>query len=381
MDSLTSSLLYAYLRSTHPPLKGFSKIYVPFLNIPKDKIRLRQEFALICEKAGVKTDSLLTLDEISDDVVKSENIKWLLVDHNKPTGRLAKFLPEQVIGTVDHHDEENFIINPTIVEPRVVQKAGSCTSLVVDYCRSAWDTISSSSLSTGGANGQGESAINDSAFTMTWDAQVAKLALASILIDTSNLTNPDKVEPIDEEAVAYLEAKIMLSPREAKSWKRKAFYKEIKEAKSNIGILTFEEILEKDYKQWDEGSLRLGISSVVKDLDFLSKKVEIGSFHDLVDGFMVQHDLDIFAIMTHAKSNKGERYRQIQLQAKSSAIEHAKRFVQNNENDLRLEQSPITGIQIQHSPESEGIWRTTWLQKDNSKSRKQVAPLLRAAMN
>ena len=334
----------------------------------------------MCEQAGVKPESILTLDDVADNAINSNHFRWILVDHNKFTGRLSKISSDKVIGVLDHHEEENFVTQGTGSEPRVVEKAGSCTSLVLRYCRDAWNIISSASQSIGAANGQGDSAIDDSAFTQTWDAQIAKLALASILIDTSNLTNADKVEAADKESVAYLESKIMLSPKEAKSWNRKAFYKQVKEIKSNLDALTLAEILEKDYKQWDEGGIQLGISSCVKDLEFLAKKANSVPFESLVDSYMDEKGLDIFAIMTHVTSSKGERQRQIQLQARPGAVKHAAMFIEKNSAELKLDDLHIEGIEKQHNADEDRIWRTTLLQKEQKASRKQVAPMLRAAI-
>lgn len=51
-------------------------------------------------------------------------------------------------------------------EPRILEEAGSCTSLVVRYFSSTWDDLSSSSLSSGAGHAQGsEYAIDDSAVT------------------------------------------------------------------------------------------------------------------------------------------------------------------------------------------------------------------------
>ena len=302
------------------------------------------------------------------------------MDHNKLQGVLGDRYSSKVHGVIDHHEEENAVLENTDPEPRVIEKCGSCTSLVVRWCQPVWDSISSSSLSTGAAHGQGEGAMNDSAVTQGWDAQVAKLALASILVDTANLTAPGKVEQIDRDSVDYLEAKIQLSPIDARTWNRDHYYKEIDEARRDISRLSLTEILIKDYKGWAEGGVRLGISSVVKPLEFLVQKAneEKLSFEDQLSQFMDDHDISVFAIMTTSTSSEGKFKRELLLQARPSVSSLAVKFAEECASELQLEHLNIKGIPTQDKPGQQ--WRKLWLQKDVSKSRKQVAPLLRKTM-
>ena len=303
------------------------------------------------------------------------------MDHNKLQGDLGSQYSSNVQGVIDHHEEENAVPRNTDPEPRVIEKCGSCTSLVVRQCKHAWDSMSTSSLSTGAAHGQGEAVKDDVAVIQGWDAQVAKLALASILVDTANLTTPWKVEQVDRESVDYLEAKIQVSPKDARNWDRDSYYKEIDEAQKNISRLTIYEVLTKDYKGWTESGANLGISSVVKPLDFLVQKAceeNSSSFEDQLQQFMDARDLAIFAIMTTFTTPEDEFKRELLVQARSSASSLAISFAEQGASDLRLEDLSIKGIPTQE--EVGEWWRKIWLQKDVSKSRKQVAPLLRKSM-
>lgn len=303
------------------------------------------------------------------------------MDHNKLLGDLGNQYSLRVQGAIDHHEEENAVPKDTAPEPRVIEKCGSCTSLVVRHCKSAWDSISSASLAAGAAHGQGEAAINDSAVTQVWDAQVAKMALASILVDTANLTAPGKVEQVDRDSVDYLEAKIQLSPKDARSWNRDDYYKEIDEAKRDINSLSFTEVLIKDYKGWTENGAKLGISSVVKPLEFLVQKAvdeKESPFEDQLQVFMDERGLSILAIMTTSTSSEGDFKRELLVQARASASSSAINFAEQGASEFQLEDLSIEGITTQDKPGQN--WRKAWLQKDLSKSRKQVAPLLRKAM-
>ncbi|KAL9630424.1 MAG: hypothetical protein Q9164_006421 [Protoblastenia rupestris] len=264
------------------------------------------------------------------------------MDHNRLQGSLGQKFSTGVIGVIDHHQEEHAIPSKTESEPRIIEKAGSC-----------------------------ESAVDDSAYTQTWDTRIAKTALASILIDTANLTAPGKVQDVDREAVEYLDAKIQISPREAKTWNRNVFYKEIQEAKTNIGGLTLDEIMIKDYKQWTENGSNLGISSVVKPLDFLVAKSK-GTFESTLESFMNLRDLSLFAIMTTSNSDGGDFQRQLLLQAEPSAHETAESFVTTAAMVLGLDEGLEIDVKRRTKPSVNDMWRNFWWQRDLSKSRKQA---------
>lgn len=300
------------------------------------------------------------------------------MDHNKLQGALGDQYSGQVNGVIDHHDEENVVSQNTGREPRIVEKCGSCTSLVVRYVKSTWDDISSTSLSSGAAHAQGEAAIDDSVVAQGWDAQVAQMALASVLVDTANLTAPGKVQEVDREAVEYLEAKIQISAKDAKGWSRDDFYKELDEAKRDIGGLTLHEILMKDYKQWTENNMNLGISSVVKPISFLVDKAEDTAFETELERYMKGNKLQIFAIMTTSTNAEGKFQRELLVFAHDCAACYTDKFTERATPELGLEESGIEGVNVSTSG-SDG-WLKTWRQTDLSKSRKQVAPLLREAM-
>lgn len=383
LDSLSSSLIYAYIRSCCPPRDAFTPLYIPVTNLLAADLRLRPEFLTVCRHANIELNHLITLDDFPSlasvkDKLKPENMKWILVDHNKLQGTLGEVYSFRVGGVIDHHDDEHVVPLETDSEPRVVENCGSCTSLVVRYCRDAWDRLSSQSLSAGAAHAQGDSLVDDSAVTKIWDAQVAKLALAAVLIDTANLTMEGKVEAVDVEAVEYLEAKMNLSPRDAVGYDRKKYYSEIDAAKKDINSLRFADILRKDYKQWDEGGKTLGISSVVKPLDWLFHKADQeGHFLDLIQAFAEERSLSIYAIMTASTDEQGKFQRELYLWAKDpSSVAAAEKFVKRADEELGLETKAITNVRAQ----SADTWQKAWVQKDARRSRKQVAPLLRNAI-
>ncbi|KAL8881198.1 MAG: hypothetical protein Q9198_001552 [Flavoplaca austrocitrina] len=419
LDSLTSSVLYSYVRSLAPPSGAFTPLYIPLLNIRAADIRLRPEFEAVFRHANIDASHLVTLEDLpeaNESPLDPKDVTFVLVDHNRLQGELSKKYAARVRGIVDHHEDEGAFCSETSPEPRIIEKCGSCTSLVVRTIISSWESIAGgSSFASGASHAQGDSSVNDESMTRTWNAQIAKMALASILIDTANLTAEDKVEEADVEAVKYLESKIKLSPQDAAQWDRDKFYKSIDYAKRNIDAMDFEDILRKGYKQWTEKGLNLGVSSVVKPLDFLIKKLggdlsedKQQLFVSSIGDFMATRRLTIFAIMTTFTSKSGEFQRELYVQALSSGYAAAHVFAEQAKVELRIEDHDVASCKELGSvkPLDQGPWyaplpplcgpystsddfhskvdhvnrRKVWLQRDVSKSRKQVAPLMRKAM-
>ena len=392
---MTCSLLYAYIRSQAPPKEAFTPLYIPVVNIPAKDISLRPEFSALFVHANISASHLITLDDLpvlseSEQLLPPGKTRWILVDHNKLQGFLGQLYSARVHGTIDHHDEEGTVPTETNPEPRCIEKCGSCTSLVVRYFQSVWDALSSSSLSSGAGHAQGDSLIDDSAVTRGWDAQVAKLALASILIDTRNLQDEDKTKDVDREAVTYLESRIKISPKDARTWDRSAFFTDIDGAKRNIESLSLHDILRKDYKQWDEPGCKLGMSSVVKALDFMVNKAgnESGTgaeqaFHNTIGAFMAARDLGLFAIMTAFTSSEGKFQRQLLVTSREDMRAAVSQFESSNAKELRLEPIP-PGENVDDDAlketERNDLSSSSWTQQNISMSRKQVAPMLRKAL-
>ncbi len=104
------------------------------------------------------------------------------MDQNALTGELGKIYGASIIGCIDHHEEENKVPKDCGEEPRIVEKCGSCCSLIVEYCKEGWDSLASKSA-------------EDEA--TSWNAELARVALGPILIDTTNLTSEAKTTPTD----------------------------------------------------------------------------------------------------------------------------------------------------------------------------------------
>lgn len=370
LDSITCALVYGYINSSTPEARKAEKCIIPVTNIPPSELRLRPELTALLKHADLKPSDLITVDDLGElqESLPPDKTDWTLVDHNVLLGELGEHYSNRVTGVIDHHEDEGKV--PKDAEPRIMEKTGSCNSHVANYLRDVWDSISSSASSSGAANGPTHDPKDD---PTTLDAQVAKLALGSILIDTVNLKAKHKVTNHDQKAVEYLESKIGVSSEHGREYDRDVFFKEINGAKSDLDGLALEEILRKDYKQWDEKELTLGISSCVRPVEYL-----IGKEKDFVEAlldFAKGRGLDLYAVM-NAHNDSGSFARHLLLIAvkEGKAMEAAEKFVKDNAEELELEDS-----ETKLDGSSVG-WLQFWEQKNLDASRKKVAPMLREAM-
>lgn len=349
LDSLCSAIVLAYMRTHTPP----HTLHIPLSNLPREDLSLRPEMTAALGHAGLAPSDLLTLSELPD--LGKLSTHWLLVDHNAPTGQLREQHGSEVIGCIDHHADEEYVVKDA--SSRVVEPCGSCMSLVVRDAKAAWKVLASHDRVSKDAAAE--------------DDKLAKLALAPILIDTVNLTSEDKVRPPDTEAVQFLEDLI-----QDETFDRTRFFDDITAVKSNISQLNFRDIFRKDYKEWQDKGLKLGISSVVQSLDYLISDVGSGKDDDFLAEFgkwAEERSLDIASIMTTSHDEEGRFQRELVFWgASDGGAAVLSRFTNGSAGKLDLEAWGGGRLDTEA--------RKAWKQKNLAASRKQVAPFIREAM-
>jgi len=365
LDSLCSALVLAYLR-TYASSSKSNTIYIPLSNLPRADLSLRPELIPVLSHANLKPSDLITLSDLPAAAQQSSHLqpaktRWILVDHNALQGELGQTYSSRLVGCIDHHDEEGKVPKDCGNEPRIVRKSGSCSSLVVEYCREAWDALSKPTSDE----------------QEKWDSELAYLALAPVLIDTTNLTIESKVKPADVEAAKYLGSRITDAP-DKKSITDK-YFEEVSAAKQNIGGLSLVDILRKDYKQWSEaGDVKLGISSVVKDIPFLVEKAGgADNFFDTLKFFAGERGLSICSVMTTSHKNGIFRRELFVWAMNERGANASKKFEADSKESLGLQQWNAGSLDADEN----GQWRRCWWQGKIENSRKQVAPLMRATMS
>ncbi|KAI9649619.1 Exopolyphosphatase [Ciborinia camelliae] len=365
LDSICSAVLLAYLR-TYSPRNRTKALYIPLSNLPRADLGLRPELTPVLEKARLRVGDLLSLDDLrlqQGAKLKAEDTKWILVDHNALQGELGKIYGGRVRGVIDHHEEENKVPKKEV--------SGSCASLVIGWGRNDWEEMR--------AKGQGDGEVDVS--SSKWDGELAYLALGPILIDTNNLQSKEKTRESDIAAVQFLEDIIekQTNTNETAPWNRDDYFSSITAAKEDIGGMSLRDILRKDYKEWNEGGMNLGISSVVQDLDFLiSKAGSKEKFLEVLGEWGKERRLEICAVMT--TSHKGGVFRRELLLwgLGEKGVESLRKFKGEGEGKLGLK---VWGEgMLDMHVEGEREIRNCWWQERIENSRKQVAPLLRQSM-
>lgn len=419
LDSIISAIVYSYCASNRLP-STTPRPHVPIINLPipsgPELCRLRPEFVTALwlstsfpalepdarfENSSESTGKLLgehivTVADFAQGLREHKSSQQLvadvtMVDWNAMPHRVngkkgygsVDGLSEvtfRTVGCIDHHVDEHFVPTHDALpanQPLVIQPGpGSCSSLVTNEIvrRGLWAPDASSAES----------------------AQLAKLALAAILIDTSNLTAEGKVTEVDIEAVKFLREQVA---KEGPKWNAEAFYEKIHNAKKNsLDLLSLDEVLDRDYKEWSETtssgeSVKLGFCSSVKPIRWIVQKAGTSQqFLDAVRAFAASKKLDMVVVMTSFSSAEDEFSRELFVCARGdcdAAVKAARTFVEQAGSQLGLgrwspvdcERSYPTMDEIQSTLEGDlGLWRRLWLQMNTTASRKQVAPLLRKAV-
>ncbi|KAK2763040.1 Exopolyphosphatase [Arachnomyces sp. PD_36] len=477
LDSIISAIVYAYFSTREYPDTGNTHQYIPVINLPdvppgKELRRLRPEFATALRlstgpAAGIKPENLVESEgamlencaftvadwrasweantrlnegrRVPEDErpVMGPEINIVMVDWNvlpkiPPWGGLeglthpkTKNIRMTVVGCVDHHVDESYVPPPSHLsgfETRVIQTGvGSCASLVVRDLRSRglWNDGPAPRADLDFFESGGSNASPEEEVAAIYESQVAKLALAAILIDTANMTAEDKVSEVDYAAVGFLEDKIQRGIKAERAcgrsdgWDRDQFYEEILHAKrTSLENLTVQEALGRDFKEWTETTVsgtstedvKLGICSVVSPLSWLISKSKDSNneniekndgisgkevFFNELKQFASTKDLHVVAVMTAFQSSNPDKSFQRELLVwalNEKPIESLRRFESDATTKLGLGpwetdgdgNASDDGQEVNLSNSSQ--WRRIWNQAVVSQSRKQVAPLLRNAI-
>lgn len=365
LDSLCSAVVFAYLRSHTQPKYT---LHIPLANIPREDLPLRPELSAALGHAGVKAEELLTLSDFEDAVrshdLEPQDTRWLLVDHNALTGALGERFGSRVVGCVDHHEDEMVVAQDTGDEPRVLRKTGSCMSLVVEHCRGAWEALSAS-------GGEGEAGVDAAEL----DAQLARVALGPILIDTNNLKSKAKTTETDIKVVEFLDAKIGKDEK----YDRKKYFKQLSKLKEDISLFSYRDNFRKDFKSWTEAGLVLGTSSVPQGFRYMletigDKEIMLSEFRK----FAEDKKVDIACIMTSSSKDEGVFKRNLMVWAlNEKAVRAVEKFVEMQRETLGLEK--FHHMDLDGGDGKQEV-RYAWNQHQTKNSRKQLAPMLRSAM-
>ncbi|KAJ3213139.1 Exopolyphosphatase [Clydaea vesicula] len=269
LDSFVSSISLSYLLTQ---LSHDDEItYIPLIPIVKADLNLRTEVAFLLNhlyKEEHRSVSLTLFNKLNSIFKFSSNkLSPDFIDFNN-----------SVNGVIDHHKDEGRYQD---ANPRIIQEAGSCSSLVLNYIIKSYS--------------------NNNDLKLLFDEKFIKFFLAPILIDTVNLEPKfDRVTEIDVESFNFLISSFTMEQKIA--FNQTAFFELLQDAKANISHLTCSELLKKDYKEYylNSNQIRFGISSVGWHLKgkggWLERDSEI--FLNEVDTFVKERILNFFFVLT-----------------------------------------------------------------------------------
>ncbi|KAJ2900683.1 Exopolyphosphatase [Coemansia aciculifera] len=285
LDSISSSLALAYTLTQTTP--SDTTTIIPVINIPRADLALRPDCSALLHHtlaAAASTLSDLTfIDDIDLESIAKERLDVWLVDHNAPCSRQA-WLEPFVRGIVDHHVDEAKCLD---AEVREIEAVGSCATLVAQRVLSQEEE---------------EEVV---------EPVLAMLLLAPILVDTSGLDpKAQRATAADIECVQRLSTLV--------NWEEESgllggisgvreLYKHLDSLKGAVEHLSAEDLLRKDYKQWQvaDGGGRVwsvGISSVGFPLKKWIKRDGRDAIERAVGQWRERQGLDMALVMTHGKS-------------------------------------------------------------------------------
>ncbi len=252
LDSMASSIAYGYLRQLISP----ELTVLPVMPIPRADFVLRTEAVYVFNEAGINMDDVVFMDEVNLDAVL-ENAAIVLVDHNKIAVNFEMY-SDKISGIVDHHKDEGLYPDAT---PRIITTIGSTASLVAQEFAKASITISEN---------------------------LAILLGGTILLDTVNLAEKaGRVTDADREVTAVILPLCPLSQQE--------FFDKVQEAKFNVDGLSTNDLLRKDYKEWQLGDSRVGIGSALLPVtDWIEMDTELATGFE---AFCTDRKLDLLLSM------------------------------------------------------------------------------------
>ncbi|KAJ2081947.1 Exopolyphosphatase [Coemansia sp. RSA 988] len=314
MDSMVSSISLAYALSSEQE-RSNSSAAIPVINTNRSDMALRPECGLLLSATlaaeGGRLEDLTFIDDFDLLAVVQQyaasqghgQLDVWLTDHNAPASRQASLEPF-VRGIVDHHTDEGRCPEAWW---RQIEPVGSCTTLVAEKLRNLATTASTNELI---------------------GAPLAKMLLAPILLDTSNLKPAaGRTTDKDIEHVSWLIPQVQWtwpststvhSQSEESDTEQLSslnvhstdeLYRTLDKLKGNVSHLSSYDLLRKDYKQWeveDAGGRQwtVGISSISYRLRKWLKRDGRANIEDAVARWIEQQNLDLALVMTHGKAKE-----------------------------------------------------------------------------
>ncbi|KAG1854452.1 hypothetical protein DFJ58DRAFT_787981 [Suillus subalutaceus] len=374
LDSLASALGYAWLRSNK------SEKAIAYITTPKEDFVLRAENLYALGLAGIN----YPFEELycSGDPMPSQVSQFALVDHNVLHTRHAS-PTARVVAVIDHHEDEGQYKDTA--DPRIVEPAGSCSSLIARLYQSSPNLSVPPELST--------------------------LLLSAILIDTHGLKEGGKALDVDREAAAFLKISASSDKQPITHFPSvQSLSATLGEKKLSVSHLSTRDLLRRDYKEYafsmpasedmtpSSDVIRAGLATVPLRLSafFASSNYPIKEIQD----WLAERDLGVLGILTtfRSKKGKGRREQLWIIKADEGIAEKLWQGLESSE-ELKLKRLDFSkfvgGANAAEESEDEDAGEVTtdearfgesyvaraYKQGNANATRKQTAPILRRIMD
>jgi len=214
---------------------------------------------MLFEQLKLDATKLLFVENIDlKSLATAGKLSVVLVDTNTLSSDLHYLVPH-VKQIIDHHKDQGVDYHPDC--ERVIDPVGSCATLIALKLFATDEEIV--------------------------DKVVAELLLATILVDTFNLSHSAKRATVkDRDMTAKLNDMVTISTDE--------LYRSVLGARCDNSALSVKELLEKDYKIAVRGGMVLGFCSVLGKLDEIAKDQD---FKEEANRFSLDKKLDLLLLL------------------------------------------------------------------------------------
>jgi exopolyphosphatase len=365
LDSIASSIGYAWL--SHE-INGTPT--VALIQTGRDDLRLRAENQHALSLAGLEADApeLLCFSDLSElGVTKAAfpSHTFALVDHNR-LGDDYEGENTKVVAIFDHHKDED---RHTDANPRVLEMAGSCASLVARALEAQCPA--------------------------RVPAPLAQLLLCATIIDTHGLKPGGKATQADVTAAHFLYS--CAYPNSAGAIETTPINEvpevadlneQLQDLKENVGSLGTCDLLRRDFKDYVASGTRVGLASVPIGFEewFASPRAEGGKFWTEAVEWMEEARLDALGVLTSFRDNemmnkkgKGKHRREQLWIVRASSGDLATRLFEGlkADKDLDLKKKDLKEVGAATPKELEGAWQVQFYkQKNTDATRKVTAPIV-----
>ncbi len=220
LDSMASSITFGYLLSLQD-VEGV----VPVMPIARADFKLRTEAVYVFEEAGINLEDVVFFDEVDFEGLMYDGTELVLVDHNRLSPVIDGYFPN-VVAVLDHHKDEGLYQEAMV---RVIEPVGSTATLIAMEFDKAGIAV---------------------------EKDVAVLLGGTILLDTVNL-DPAAGRVTDSD-IRVAEKILPLCPIP-----QEEFFTNIQQEKFSTAGLSTNDLLRKDYKEFQFEAVRCGIGSAL----------------------------------------------------------------------------------------------------------------------